>query len=178
MSGSVNVVDLVDDYRAGLSLPDLALKYGMSISGARQHVLKAGALRSRTDALRLAAAKGKLKQRGPRGPMSEEGRQNIAAARRKWGAENAAGISLKANGYLEYTTGEHKGRSVHVVKMEKRIGRRLLPDEQVHHIDGNKTNNHDNNLALMTRAGHARLHRREDALSGNHRERDENGRLR
>lgn len=35
----------------------------------------------------------------------------------------------------------------------------------------------DDNLALMTKSGHIRLHRREDALSGKHRERDGNGRF-
>ena len=52
----------------------------------------------------------------------------------------------------------NKYRSVHVVAMEKNIGRKLNSNEVVHHIDGNKSNNDLSNLALMTRSEHARLH--------------------
>jgi hypothetical protein len=61
--------------------------------------------------------------------------------------------------------------------MEARIGRRLLPDEVVHHIDGERANNNQNNLALMTRSAHTRLHRFEEAMAGNVRERNKNGRF-
>ena len=74
-------------------------------------------------------------------------------------AAPAVGVSLKPNGYLEYTRGPHKGRLVHVVEIERIIGRRLLPGETTHHEDGNKTNNEPCNLRLMTRAEHARHHR-------------------
>ena len=43
--------------------------------------------------------------------------------------------------------------------MEEKLGRKLLPTEIVHHIDGNKLNNDPSNLMLMSRAAHARLHK-------------------
>jgi hypothetical protein len=60
--------------------------------------------------------------------------------------------------------------------MESRLGRPLREDEQVHHIDRDRSNNSDDNLALVTRAGHGRLHRFEDSLSGIERKRA-NGRF-
>lgn len=60
--------------------------------------------------------------------------------------------------------GENKGRGVHVVVMERHIGRRLDADEVVHHIDGNKHNNDLSNLQLMKRADHTRLHRNMEKL--------------
>ena len=51
--------------------------------------------------------------------------------------------------------------------MERRLGRRLRPDEHVYHIDGDRLNNDENNLALVTRSGHARLHRREERIIRN-----------
>jgi hypothetical protein len=104
-------------------------------------------------------------KRGRRVSFSEEHRANISRSRLKYGEASAAGVSTKPNGYVEYTRGENKGRSVHVVTFERRIGRRLLADEVVHHIDGDRSNNHPDNLALMTRAAHTRLHRREQSLA-------------
>ncbi len=49
-------------------------------------------------------------------------------------------------------------RHAHRVVMEKKLGRALLSDEIVHHIDGNKQNVDPENLELMTRAQHIREH--------------------
>jgi hypothetical protein len=41
---------------------------------------------------------------------------------------------------------------------EEMIGRKLKQNEVVHHIDGNKRNNAENNLVVMTRSEHAHIH--------------------
>ena len=47
----------------------------------------------------------------------------------------------------------------HRLVMESIIGRFLLPEESVHHIDGNKENNSPENLMLMENEGkHRKLH--------------------
>jgi hypothetical protein len=153
---------VVELYRSGASLPQVSKALGVSISTARKVVLEAGELRNRADAIRLARQQGRCGHGRGGGTyrMSEAARQKLSASKLALAEGSAAGVSLKPNGYLEYTRGPHKGRLVHVVAMETRIGRRLRPDECVHHIDENKTNNADNNLALMTRSGHTRHHRR------------------
>lgn len=45
----------------------------------------------------------------------------------------------------------------HRFVMEGVIGRPLFPDEDVHHIDGNKTNNAPVNLALISHGDHSRM---------------------
>jgi hypothetical protein len=42
--------------------------------------------------------------------------------------------------------------------MEQKLGRRLASNEIVHHIDGNPLNNDPDNLMLLTRSEHMRLH--------------------
>lgn len=171
-----NIIDL---YKGGMSIPEVSKSTGISKSTVRLRLKDAGVLRSRSDAIRLSSDQGKLGlgNKGKTRVFSEAHKANISTARKEWSENNAIGFSLKPNGYFEYTTGENKGRLVHVVEMEKRIGRRLMDDECVHHIDGCKQNNDINNLALMTRSAHTRLHRFEDSLSGRHREREENGRF-
>lgn len=53
---------------------------------------------------------------------------------------------------------KHMGRHEHRAVMEEIIGRPLLPDEVVHHKDGNKNNNSPENLELMKRTEHSSIH--------------------
>jgi len=51
-----------------------------------------------------------------------------------------------------------RGKKVHIQIAEEMLGRPLLPDEVVHHIDLDRHNNDPSNLMVMTRSEHARLH--------------------
>jgi len=167
-------------YVSGMSIPQISDATGICRSTVRHRLLASGVtLRSRAEGVRDAAKNGRLGSglRGKSRQFSDAHRQAISDARSKWGDKNAKGTSLKQNGYLEYTTGPHKGRLLHVVKMEEQIGRRLKRGECVHHIDENKLNNDLSNLALMTVSAHAKLHRIMDAQRGKVRERDKNGRF-
>lgn len=167
----------IELYQQGKSLTDVSEETGVAKSTLRRHLKDRGCLRSRTEGIRLVRHKLGSGMRGKNRVFSDAHKAAISEGRSKWADKCALGTSVKPNGYVEYTRGEHKGRSVHVVTMEQRIGRRLKPDEVVHHIDGDRSNNNPNNLALMTRSAHARLHRREDALAGNYRGRNEDGRF-
>lgn len=65
------------------------------------------------------------------------------------------GVTKDSLGYLR--DNPSKGYQ-HRVVMERTLGRKLLSTEIVHHKDHNKTNNHPDNLCVMTRAEHLKHH--------------------
>jgi len=166
MAGSVNKV-VVDKYGVGmLSIPQVSAATGLPKSRVRKILIEEGVvLRTRTDGIRLRREVLGQHLKGKTREFTDAWRANISKGRGKWADDNAVGTTLKPSGYIEYTRGPNKGRSVHVVLMEERLGRRIHGDEVVHHIDGDRSNNAENNLSLMTRSAHTRLHRREQRLS-------------
>jgi hypothetical protein len=54
----------------------------------------------------------------------------------------------------------------HRYVMQEALGRKLEPYEVVHHKDGNRTNNHLENLEVLDASSHAALHHRERIEAG------------
>lgn len=60
-----------------------------------------------------------------------------------------------------HTYPKYKGRHMHRVIMEAKLGRKLKSNEHVHHIDGNRHNNEPQNLTVLKRIDHLRHHAKE-----------------
>lgn len=167
---------LVCAYLSGASIPDLDLLFPISRSTIRQALINRGVMRTPDQAREIGKSLNKYANPNKgksRGPMSQEQKDKLSKSKKGKGR----GFSVKKDGTVQMTMGENVHRSQHVLVMEKRLGRSLKEDECIHHIDRNKSNNNENNLALVTNSGHARLHRFEDKLEGKQRKRDNRGRF-
>jgi len=58
-----------------------------------------------------------------------------------------------------YPTYSKNGKRVHRVVAERKIGRKLKSWEVVHHQDEDKSNFKKNNLSVMSRSYHGKLHK-------------------
>jgi hypothetical protein len=78
-------------------------------------------------------------------------------------------VTIDRDGYRRVYAGTHpyaEGRKMigeHVLRMEMMIGRRIGPTECVHHVNEDKQDNRPENLVLMTRSAHSKLHGPETA---------------
>lgn len=92
------------------------------------------------------------------GKWNSKNRLREKAANYRTGTTTRNGYILELKNDERYS-GTHI--SQHRLVMEKHLGRNLSKDEVVHHIDKNKSNNNIENLMLLTKSDHARIHSKE-----------------
>ena len=64
-------------------------------------------------------------------------------------------------GYLGICDTKNHRMPYHRFVMEQHLGRHLTKDEVVHHIDGNPKNNSIDNLVVLSRSEHTKIHRKQ-----------------
>lgn len=110
-----------------------------------------------------------LKERGirPSPEAAAKGNQNRPKGENNPGWKG--GVRMMANGYRQIYAPDHPRRGAgryvyeHILVAERTLGRFLVSGEVVHHIDGNKLNNHPDNLRVFaSQAEHIRFHRAEE----------------
>lgn len=84
---------------------------------------------------------------------------------KRWSWKRRQGAPMVTNlGYIAIRVPKHPAANKglvheHRLVMEARVGRYLRRDEAVHHINGIKSDNRPENLVLLSRADHTRLHK-------------------
>lgn len=162
------MIDAVADYNTGrFSITMLAEKYGMS-KGKMYYMLRdAGCQFSRKRRKpytqeewqhRSEAQKGKVISEEQRRMISEQNSCNFNGL-------NGYGHTKNHNGgyVLAYVPKHPKAHTdgyvmLHTVLMERFLGRYLKPNEVVHHINHNRQDNRLENLKLMDKKEHMRMH--------------------
>ena len=125
-------------YQSGLSAGAIAKRLGLSRSGVNWH-LRGRKLRSKKAAWSELISRGYSFKKGPANPQWKAG---------KW---------HHPSGYV-YIQGPRGPVLEHRVLMERKLGRKLSADEQVHHVNGVRNDNRLENLELIDRDEHTRLH--------------------
>jgi hypothetical protein len=149
------------------SIPELSLETCKPKSTIRYWLKKYGLLRSRKDGFDLSRHKFGKHMIGVERVFTKEWKENISEAAKKRWEGNSKGISLKPNGYYEYTTGVNKGKGVHRVLMEEKLGRKLDKSDHVHHINSDKADNRLENLEVLSISEHMRYHGLENNVNRN-----------
>jgi hypothetical protein len=83
--------------------------------------------------------------------------KKFSEERRGAGTPWYKGGYIDSNGYKVITV-DRKKYLEHRYIMEQHLGRKLAKNEEVHHLDGDKLNNDINNLIVLSKADHTKLH--------------------
>jgi hypothetical protein len=77
-----------------------------------------------------------------------------------WGVVSFMAFKFRTNksGYKTFTDSDGTTRSVHKRVAEKKMGGPVKKGYEVHHRDGNKTNNRSSNLTVVKKSTHRKLH--------------------
>ncbi len=92
-------------------------------------------------------------------------RKCVNEYRKKTGIAKRDGYWFE-NGYKVLYQEDGSSIKEHIKVMQDFIGRKLKTNEVVHHINGNKLDNRIENLQLMKRGEHSRLHRNQELREG------------
>ena len=79
---------------------------------------------------------------------------NVGATHATW----KHGRKRLPSGYIQITVAPNTRRYEHHVVMERMLGRHLAPNECVDHLNGIRDDNRPENLRVMTKSDHAKMH--------------------
>lgn len=170
---SVQPSEMVAMYQDGHTVKEVSERYGVSV-GKTYYLLKDAGCQFRR--------KGFVKGQSPAAEiiekrrhsmigrkLSDDQKRHISESRKsRFNGLNGYGhTKMHKNGYvLAYAPlhpNAHKDGYVmqHTIIMEQSLGRYLKPDEVAHHINHVRNDNRIENLQLMDKAEHQRMHMRE-----------------
>jgi hypothetical protein len=80
-------------------------------------------------------------------------------AYRRGGRKRSLQTRTNRSGYQEFKDPRtRRWESTHRRVAEKKVRGKIYPGREVHHIDGDKSNNRPSNLTILSSAQHRRIH--------------------
>ena len=90
-------------------------------------------------------------------------KQRRGGSRTKSSSKGSLVTRVTSSGYQQFKD-PNTGRwtLTHRRVAEKLVGGQIFPGREVHHIDGDKTNNRPSNLTIVSKAQHRVIHRKKN----------------
>lgn len=157
-------------YLSGLSCNDIASKVGCSAAQVIRILKQYGtSMRNGSERVKLGIklhdVPRKISEIQTGRALSESAKEKLRAITGDKHHSWKGGMTQESSGYIVYTSspsnGNKAGMLLHRVIAEQKYGRKLGSFDYVHHIDGNKKNNHPDNLIVLSPSEHAKLHAEE-----------------
>ena len=135
----------VDMYAEGFSLAECCTRLGPNASTIRDWCIKQGILRTPQEGRRLQYLRG----------------VGIGETHYRWNG----GRNKTRAGYVMVHMGHgKKNKAEHIIVAEVALGRKLKRGEVIHHINGDKSDNKNDNLLICDRSYHQYLHTKMSTL--------------
>ena len=159
---------MVTDYQTGdFSVAMLAKKYGISVGKTYYELRDAGCVFSRKRKKEPSPNEWENRSRANKGKIISEAQRKMISERNSCNFNGLNGYGhtkVQNRGYiLAYVPKHPHAHSdgyvmLHTVVMERSIGRYLMPNEVVHHVNHDRKDNRLENLKLMDKKEHMRMH--------------------
>lgn len=169
-----DIPEIIKLYLQGLSSGDLSNIFSYRRTGIKEMLKRKGVLRTVSKAMSLAHKQGKLAENTRKMVIAAKTTNRFNPLKANFGLNHplyrpVGSKSFVSRGNETYIlikiNNQEKWMYEHRFVIANKIGRELLKDEVVHHVNGNGSDNRIENLMLTTSSEHNKIHHKKEEES-------------